>query len=826
MSIPTLFELDLLKTRPQQTQLYLSIYQPQTALACRLNSTGTNKEMREIPFDTVTEGSFSLVEPGFILLVGSSAGSDDKGKIRVKDISPSVITVAENSHINWSDNDYLTILRFVEINPIFTRIIQNPSNELDVIFYKDYDIAYTNQNEVFGAFVNMGPHYAGVLDDTGQCQVYYSASGTSHLVSGTSLSYSWFFEGASSTGSNAHTPGIVTYNSPGHYLTRLTVTGSNGSEDVSYRNISIYDRPGKGTKTPILDWRIESISGSRNSGGYKTRIRVRSDVPENVIRDGSLVVIFADDWYGMIKQSIGGNALGRQNIRFVGYILNGTIEYNYADGYVEFEVGSPTQVMERCESFSVSVESKASPSTWYEIKDMNGKKAIYHYLRWHSTVLQCCDFQYLGDDYNIQYFDADRTSLYDSIRSLMKGTYFGDVICDRQGKIWAEVSYKIKSNGDGFPVNMTITKSDWINNPAIDEIQIGETSFIEMGGIRYDGPEANTFQALLCSTPGSSPEYRGKVERIQGLALESQDHLNSIAGNYFAHQNVRYPQIDLNLSGNYTNFDIAPQELVKFNLEANDTPRKIVFNEKLFAVENVSIRFDEKNEIEFVDMGISEVTSGIPADTIIIPDVPPTDSKPPKHNPVGPGGIVPGTTIVIGGSGTANDGVSLYGLVSSTTIATGTSTAFSMVVWDRELYDTANFWSPGTGSVGATVTFPSSGNYLITCHAWLSGSRSPELGGDPWTASGNANVSLILRIESTDTAPLGDAIDSIGVGTIVNGYAYGSFVTLASATLTAGLAKNANNKLKIYVSRNITDKTVLPYGTALIAKVLLQVTKL
>jgi hypothetical protein len=647
MSIPTSAELALLKTRPQETKLWLSIYQPKTALACRLNSTGTSKGMREIPYDTVTEGSFNLVDSNFILLVGTSAGDDDKGRIRVKSITSSVITVAENSHINWADNDYLTVLRYVEINPIFTRIIQNPANELDVIFYKDYDIAYTNQNSILGAFVNMGPHHAGFLNEDGQCQIYYSASGTSHLVDGVTLSYSWFFEGATTTGSSSLNPGWITYTTPGHYLTKLTVSGDNGSSDVSYRCVSIYNHPERGTAIPIQNWLVEPISGSRESGGYKTRIRIRSNVPEITIRDGMQVTIFAEDYYGNTKQSIGGNALNRSSIRYVGYIRNGTIEYNYTDGYIEFEVVSPTGVMQDCESFSVSVESKTSPTTWYELLNMNGKRAIYHYLRWHSTVLQCCDFEYKGSDYAIQYFDADRTSLYDAVNSLMNGTYLGDIVCDRQGKIWAETSYKIEDNGGSLPTIMIINKNDWMGNPIIDERQTIETSFIEMGGIKYDGPVAGTFQALLCSAPGSAPEYRGKVERIQGLALESQDHLNKIAGNYFAHINSRYPRIDLNLAGNYTNLDIAPQEIVKLNIEQNDTPRRIVFNEKKFIAEGVSLRFDGDNLIEFVDLNLAEVVSGIDADIIIIPDVPPADGPGPAPNPIGPGGITPGVPITV-----------------------------------------------------------------------------------------------------------------------------------------------------------------------------------
>ena len=127
------------------------------------------------------------------------------------------------------------------------RVSPNPD---ETTWYKDYDITYTNQNDILGSFVCMGSHYAGFLD-AGACYVYYSASGTYNLV-GDSLSYDWWFEGATVTGSSSHTPGFITYDTPGHYTTRLTVTTSTGSYDLGYRHISIYDRPENGTNNPML----------------------------------------------------------------------------------------------------------------------------------------------------------------------------------------------------------------------------------------------------------------------------------------------------------------------------------------------------------------------------------------------------------------------------------------------------------------------------------------------------------------------------------------------------------------------------------------------
>lgn len=361
MTVPTAAELTLLNSHPQMTKLYLSIYQPDTVLSFQI--TGSASKGDTTLNGTTLSGSHLLVESEvFTALVGTTLGGDEKGKIRVRSATANTIIVPINSHVNWANGDYITVLRYVEINPVYQRIIQDPADSMNTLWYKYSDIAYSNQNTVLGSFICMGGHYAGFLDG-GQCNVYYSASGTYNLKS-EAMSFNWFFQGATTTGSAVHTPGYIAYSTPGHYMTKLTVTTSGSASDMSYRFVSIYDRPEAGAVNPIIEWELIDLSGNRDAGGYMASIRVRGTAYENVVRDGALVVIHAEDWYTQAtKQSIGGNALNRSSIFFSGYILNGTIQYNYQDGYVEFEIGSPTGVMKSMEGFAIDVTSSTNPAS-------------------------------------------------------------------------------------------------------------------------------------------------------------------------------------------------------------------------------------------------------------------------------------------------------------------------------------------------------------------------------------------------------------------------------------------------------------------------------
>ena len=182
-------QLNLLRTRPQRTTLYMSIFQPRVVFKAQINGALTSGA-RSIPFDNITQGSIADVEVGMTLWVGSTAGAKDVGKIRIKSKAAGQFEVSENSNIAWANDLFITVIRYWELWSIYPRIIHNPADEEDVIFYKDYDIPYTNQNSILGTFPNAGSHQALFAGE----QVYYSATG-SFNPRGDTLSYEWSFEG-------------------------------------------------------------------------------------------------------------------------------------------------------------------------------------------------------------------------------------------------------------------------------------------------------------------------------------------------------------------------------------------------------------------------------------------------------------------------------------------------------------------------------------------------------------------------------------------------------------------------------------------------------
>jgi len=619
VSTTTPAEQALLRARPHRTELNLSIFNPRTALACQVNDGSITRNARTIAYNNVTEGSYLSLEYGMTVMVGSAPGLDDYGRVRLRSATSGVLTVAENSYIDWQDDLYLTVLRYWEVWPVYPRIISDPADAENTLWYKDYDIAHTNQNLYLGAFPCAGPHRASLLDG-GNTQIYWTATGT-HSPAGAAYSTYWNFEGGTPSGSSAFTPGYVSYDTPGHYVTRLTVTGTN-FVDTTYRYVSIYDRPYEGTDTPIKKWEISNIDGSRSEGGYTASIRVLEDI---TIREGDVVVIFGESWYGDTKQAIGGNASGASDIFLVGHVLKSSIQYNYKLGEVSFDIGSITQFMKEQEGFSVSVETTSNPQYWYQLYDLNIEKAVYHYLKWHSTVMLLTDIQSLVDDRPIQYFDSDRQSLYDAVDNLVRGTILGGTASDMQGKIWFEHgAHSFPSLASQTYSNSVfeIKKQDWIASPRIEENLIPKTSYIEYGGIDFEGVATGIYTPLMGDAPGNAPLYRGKSKRSQGLALKSQAELNGITGNTLANDNAKMSPIEYQMIGAYRNIDIAPQESFLLTINPEDTPRGIAIS-GTYIPESVSWTYNSRSQLFYPNrVSFNALVTGTAGQTIIIPEIP------------------------------------------------------------------------------------------------------------------------------------------------------------------------------------------------------------
>jgi hypothetical protein len=133
-----------------------------------------------------------------------------------------------------------------------------------------------------------------------------------------------------------------------------------------------------------------------------------------------------------------------------------------------------------------------------------------------------------------------------------------------------------------------------------------------------------TFTALMGAAPGEVPGYRGTNIKASGLALSSQNQLNTLLGNVWENRNANFPEVILDLVGNYRNLDIAPQEIVTLTVQESDTFRGISWEQKAFTPRSMSWNYDAEKGVFFPTVILKEITQGNAGETIAIPVTPPS----------------------------------------------------------------------------------------------------------------------------------------------------------------------------------------------------------
>jgi hypothetical protein len=622
MSQINAIDLTRLRQRPHETRLWLSIYRPKTRFQAKVLS-GTNDGMN-VYYSGVVAGSYGLIQPNSTMLVGTSPGAWDIGKVRVRSATGTYVKVAPNDDIPWTSGQYLTILDLHEPYPIYANFngTETDSDE-DIIILQDWDVPYTNQNTILGTQVCMGGNYAGFVEDS----VFYTSSGTVNVKGEAISAYEWWFEGATVTGSTSADPGYISYSSPGHYITRLKVTSTSGGVDYGYRHVSVYNRS---TNQPIRNWNMESLAGSRDEGGYSGNIWVREILPN--LLENSIVVIFADEeYYGGDKVSIGGNQQNRQKIVFSGYISKDSIRYNYKDSITTFDVTSITGVMKEKEGLSISIDDATSATKWQYLQNMTMRKALWEYCKYFSTIGEVADVRDIGADNPIEFLELQATNLYDSFNEYIQRRMYGQLVSDRQGTIFVEPGIQLTHNATGvYPVGFELMKRDWMGEPQFNLTQLPPVSYLEVGGYYYLSKTAGEGIPYTSNAPGDIRKYSGKIETgAADLMLSSQADLNQKCGDIFAFMNAKYPEVTINLAGNYRNFDVAPYEQVLVTLNKEDTHRQIVLSKAPFYAESVVLNYISDSGLLSVDLTLHEITHSLAdGQTLPIPETPDENAAP------------------------------------------------------------------------------------------------------------------------------------------------------------------------------------------------------
>ncbi|MCL4296126.1 MAG: hypothetical protein KJ077_10380 [Anaerolineae bacterium] len=575
---------------PHKARLYLSVYQPATVYTAQVNQPGITNGTRVVTYNNAT-GNLADVLPLFTVWIGTAPGLHDLGKVRLRAISGTQITVAENA-IPWQNAAYITILREVGIWSVWPRFD-------DDIFYKDYDVTYTNQNRLLDPVVIAGPDRAGFLS-AGSLALPVDLS-ASYCPGSTISSFSaaaYPSTGVSISLNSGTGIGTITLTTAGSRLIEFSATAANGKTYKTYRVYIAHNR--SGANAPITRFRLASpITGRVDQPGFSTRIEVGGSATLADFPDNATILIWKEDEYADSSDPVALDPYG--SILFSGFIRNDQFIHGDPKNnpLTTFQATTIGHLLSRHRMFSISLNAAGNPKKWYEFKSnlLTPGAAIYHLIKEHSTAMRRSDWIGLATDaIYLKAVDFLEATLFSQASGLaLNQSILAQFSGDNKGRMYFQRNpqYLDASEKNALSEVMEIEREDVDGSATIVRQPELSTSMTHLSGFYYN-PNSAQSTPLISKAPGDAPEWAGEgIVNVERQALINQTRSNQLVGRVHAYHNAEYREFRLNMIGDYSGvFATMPRRWYRMTVNGNFNNRQITLSNARFLCQEVSLNYD------------------------------------------------------------------------------------------------------------------------------------------------------------------------------------------------------------------------------------------
>lgn len=601
-------ELALLRSSTQFSKLYLAVHKPNVIYTALLNGIPTsNDQVYQVTFDGGA-GTLSDVKAGMTLYVGTNAGAYDLGMCRIRK-SPIAGTfyIGLTSEIVWADNCYLTVVDDFDLWAKHATIS-------DSTLSMDVDVTYSDQHTAFNPVPIMGAHAVVWLDEA-TVDVNFDAS-DSWVFDSTILGYSWSAPGSSASSDMSTSTPTITYNAAGIYRVYCTVTAANGKTTTGVRHVFVYDRDENG---PSTVFQLAQCVGDYDTGGWMFDLEMQAEASLSEIHDRALVVLFAEDWYGSTKQSI-GPIENRENIVCVGRVMGESIRWDREAGRVHFTVQGAHHWLGKIKAFPVEMYfATDTPDSWSVMPSMTVDRALWHILYWHSTVIETMDYYPTEDTRLLNEGKTLASNLWGQLQDIAISRLLASNGVNRLGQLFTQIDPQMIPEADRtWPNVMTLTSDDWQEGIDLQRVTVNDVSLITLSSQLCDSSGA--VSALYSLSPGHVPRKYGEPEQADRLLAASQSDSNTLAGLLLGWRTNQYPEIPVNMAMNNRMLDLWPHQFCALEITTADTPREIGFDGNLIP-RRVSLFFDGDSGWSHSEISFEAETYEQPSTDGDVPDV-------------------------------------------------------------------------------------------------------------------------------------------------------------------------------------------------------------
>jgi hypothetical protein len=605
-------------------KLHLYLHTPVPIFKARINMAAVTYPVGALVYDNVTLGTESDVSFGATLLLGTSEGADDLGRVRVLDVPVSnTIQIShagkgiEDGLITVQDNAFVTVLD--DYRPWAKLPTFDTEDAQDT---KDGRIAVGNKlTTEIPPVANGGPGFADYIDPvSGVITVEFPRDGvnTSFTVGDgdTITAHDWDVKDGTITVGVASDPVITATFPAGFRYVVYTATSSNGVSHTVRVPVLAVD--------PDDDTTIRVFSAKQRleMSGQSLEITLAEDAPRVDYPDGTLVMFWWDE---------PATAGSRDHMKFIGWIdnENASVGRN-RKGLTRETIITCLDIAGKLRTLpgfpqALSRVEEESPWSYYPSLDMN--KSLHYLLHWHSTALDIADFVLPSDggSYDAMRLDAGGASLFDQVDSqAQKMVPDHYLTCNAAGQLEVRRDWRLDDTGSRPTAAPILTEDNWTDisysynrHPKVHVLRsaaiLASTAFVEVDGI-------DTLAVVQSIAPGDAGAIgQGIREQTEneGLAL-SQEDLNVAEGHRYAMLNHRYGEFSFTdpTGEDFWQYEPASMLRVQLNIAAQyAAQRGLDFTSASGLVKSIDVTYNvSKKGVSVVPkVTWDKETSGYPA---------------------------------------------------------------------------------------------------------------------------------------------------------------------------------------------------------------------
>jgi hypothetical protein len=704
------------RTYPTSVDFYAFLHQPEVVFKARANAPIATYPLYLLLYDTVTYGDYTDLEEDMVMLIGTSEGADDLGRVRLRKYINGNVATSDTIYIQRSsqgildgeidlqDNAYLTVLRFFPITavpPVIT-----PSG----MILKDSEVVFDVDTHLLPV-ANAGMDTLVVLPNIGDTvELTFGEWSSFATRSGATIaSYSWVMpDGQTSTSA---TPTFTfEADTVGYY--KLTVTDSNGQSTTGRRFLAVVNR---NHPNILRDW---EISGNHTAGlnGQTMNVRIRDVIPRSTYPDGvEFLVAMRERHGGSAGAHEGGlvGASGRENMVIAGFLGPETHDVSFSQRGITdqstFEIWDTSARAKQLPSFTQLIERESTPTHWGQMEGANVDRYIWNILYWHSNILRRVDFRWsgTGDDYAFQVLGSDGGNLFDQANQRCRAIAH-ELVVDRYGRWQMLPDPQLQQEADrSSEIIVAISQTDWqtlrrtYNPHPRHHWQRGEALIASA----VNASSGQEIQAVLSIAPGKAPGAGvGMFVAGEELVISQTEKNQRDGARYRARTNALENTYEITLRNIGYIIDPALFKYIRFEVqaEASGVRRRAVDPSTRFLPIEVRYTYDHEKGIRNATIVmeregthlIDAVTEPVPDDPgFELPDHPQYPTVPPIDPPATAFGIpdYDGTDIV------PTKGIVFDAAGAHCSIFTGFNpTASSLVYTDRSTGLTGSvIWATG-----------------------------------------------------------------------------------------------------------------------------------